>query len=177
MCHSVEIFIVAEPACLLFCVELLAVLVIQFNANTNKLSAWFSSSNSLLCLVRPAETWMKIHFTFWRKESCSGRARSRRAECWQAEGGSWYNSSIFREHHVACIIHMPSKGEMRGKCFPLCYLTNTWKRHGVFFSQRKCGCRVCTDDPYLAVAVTRISRQPSWGVLVPQARLTELTLI
>lgn len=67
-----------------FWVELLAVLVIQFNANTNKLSAWFSSSNSLLYLVHPSETWMKIHFAFWRKESCSGRARRRTAECWQA---------------------------------------------------------------------------------------------
>lgn len=78
---------------------------------------------------------MKIHFTYRSDESCSGKPRSRRAACWQA--GARRNKEcpgrkltqlfvIMRTQCCpACIIHIPSKGEMRGKCFPFHYFTKT----------------------------------------------------
>lgn len=103
-----------------------------------KLSAWFNCSNSFFYLVNPAETWMKIHFTCWSEESCSGKARSRTAERWQA------GTNVFKKHTgrkltqlfvtlrtrccPACITQVPSKGEMRGKCFPLCYFTKRMEK-------------------------------------------------
>lgn len=157
----------------------------------NKLSAWFSCSNSFFYLANPAETWMKIHFKFWSKEFCSGKARSQIAKCW------WAGTKVFEEHAgrkltqlfailrtwccPAYIIHVPSKGEMRGKCFPLCYFTKHMEKSQSLVQPKtwawQYGSHVSTHIPCLAVAATGISMQQSWGVFVPQARLTELILI
>lgn len=87
VCHySVEILTVAEPACLLFCLELLAVLALQYHPNAliNTNLDLATAINYFTLPPWQKHEWKFVSHSEVRNPFSSGRARSGTAGCWPA---------------------------------------------------------------------------------------------
>lgn len=135
MCHySVEVLTVAEPACLLFCVELLAVLALQYHPNAlinSNLDLATAISYFTLSIWQKHE-WKSISHSEVGHPFSSEKARSGTAGCWPAGAKDYEERPEEADTSPccprtfccpACIVHVLSKGEMRGKYFTPCDFT------------------------------------------------------
>lgn len=175
-----------------FYIELLAVLVIQFNANTLinfQLDLAVAIPYFIMSLQWKFESKFISHAEeMFTRISHSGQERpgveqqnpgKLEPRCMRsAQGGGSWHSSYYPENMMLASMHHSHTFRKWNERHVFHFVTsqNLWKSYRDLCSHRhgywQYSSRVSSHTPYFAVTATRISMQESWGAFVPKAMLT-----